>query len=434
MILAVVVALACGPAQAQDAKSPRAPFPYVPARAYHILPETHNNESGYFSLVEGMDGKIYVGTAKYGENSYLVEFDPATDTQRIVIDTNKVTGASGRGYAAQSKIHTKNFVGPSGKVYVGSKEGYPTAEETAAHDIAPYPGGYVMTYDPKTGRAESLGMPYPGQGVGDVVADESRGLLYVVTCEDEYWIVHDTKTRRYRWLGPQLFDYASTLVDARGRANAITSDYRLARWDPATNTLSIQDIVVDGKKLEPPDPKDRTGWIPSWSLAKDGTTAYLIRMSYPELFRLDLGREIDKPVPATNLGRMIEGKGSDCRSGLAVGPDGRVYAAIAVLNNGTFGTGHQLNHLTRFDPKTNRFEDLGVLKVENPDFFDFDATGPDGKKKPFTYGYQKLPDGALTPQYQHLGAIVARDGTAYVLILYPYTLLRVKPEVTKAAQ
>jgi hypothetical protein len=421
--------------RAQDAKPAapsRAPFPYVPAKAYHVLPETHNNESGYFSLVEGLDGKIYVGTAKYGENAFLVEFDPKTESQRIVIDTNKVTGATGRGYAAQSKIHTKNFVGPSGKVYVGSKEGYPTPEETANHDIAPYPGGYVMTYDPKTDRAESLGMPYPGQGVGDVVADEGRGLLYIVTCEDEYWMTFDTKSRRYRWLGPQLFDYASTLVDARGRANAIANDYRLARWDPATNALSVQDIVVDGKKLEVPDPKDRTGWIPSWSLAKDGTTCYLVRMSYPELYRLDLGGDLDKPVPATLLGRMIERKGSDCRSGISVGPDGRVYAAIAVLNDTKFGSGYQLNHLTRCDPKTGRFEDLGVFKVENPDFFDFEATGPDGKKKPFTHGYQTLPDGVLTPQYQHLGAIMARDGTVYVLILAPYTLLRVAPEHTGA--
>jgi hypothetical protein len=155
-------------------------------------------------------------------------------------------------------------------------------------------------------------------------------------------------------------------------------------------------------------------------------------MSHPELFRLDLGGEIDKPVEATQLGKLISGKGSDCRSGISVGPDGRVYAAIAVLNDTGFGSGYQLNHLTRFDPRTKTFEDLGVLKVENKDFFDFEAPGPDGKKKPFSHGYQTLPDGVLTPQYQHLGAIMARDGTMYILILYPYTLLRVRPEHTGA--
>jgi hypothetical protein len=335
-MLALALLAGSGTCLDQEAK---APFPYVWATAYHILPETHNNESDYFSLVEGADGKIYVGTAKYFENAYLVEFDPKAERQWIVIDTNAVTGARGRGYAAQAKIHTKNFVGPSGTVYVGSKQGYPGAEETKAHDIPPYPGGYVMTYDPKADRATSLGVPYPGQGVIDVVADEARGLLYVVTCEDEYWMVGDLAGRRYRWLGPRLFDYASTLVDARGRANAITGDYRLATWDPATNALAERQIVVDGEPLAVPAGEGRDGWIPSWCSA-DGKAAYLIRMSHPDLFRLDLDGETDRPVRASRLGRMIDVGATDCRSGLGVGPDGRVYAVIAVRNDTGYGQGY----------------------------------------------------------------------------------------------
>ena len=49
------------------------PFGYVKAKAYHIPPETTTEESGYFSLCEGADGKIYIGTAAYGRNAYLVE-------------------------------------------------------------------------------------------------------------------------------------------------------------------------------------------------------------------------------------------------------------------------------------------------------------------------------------------------------------------------
>ena len=99
------------------------PFPYVRAKAHYILPETTSEESGYFSLCEGHDGKIYVGSAKYGVNSYLVEVDPKSGAQRIVLDTNKVCGLTAKGYAAQAKLHTRNFVAPSGRVYVGSKQG-----------------------------------------------------------------------------------------------------------------------------------------------------------------------------------------------------------------------------------------------------------------------------------------------------------------------
>src|SRR6185295_11395347 len=101
------------------------PPTYVPATAYYILPETTSEESGYFSLSESLDGAIHVGTAKYGSNAFLVEFDPRTGKQRVVLDTAKTCGLSATGYAAQSKLHTRNFVGKSGKVYVGSKQGYP---------------------------------------------------------------------------------------------------------------------------------------------------------------------------------------------------------------------------------------------------------------------------------------------------------------------
>src|SRR5262245_27422226 len=87
--------------------------PYAIAEAYHILKETTSDESGYFSLSESLDGKIHVGTAKYNANAYLVEFDPANGRQRVVLDTNKTCGLKATGYAAQAKIHTRNFVGPS---------------------------------------------------------------------------------------------------------------------------------------------------------------------------------------------------------------------------------------------------------------------------------------------------------------------------------
>src|SRR6516162_7841026 len=49
---------------------------WLQATAYAIPKETTNQGSGYFSIVPGLDGKLYVGTAKYGVGSFLVEFDP----------------------------------------------------------------------------------------------------------------------------------------------------------------------------------------------------------------------------------------------------------------------------------------------------------------------------------------------------------------------
>src|ERR1043166_257420 len=145
-------------AQSTPTNQPPPSLKYLWAKAYHIPPETTTEESGYFSLCEGKNGRIYVGCAAYGRDSYLVEFDPATEKLRIVLDTHKLLGLplEPTGYAAQSKIHTRNYVGPSGKIYLGSKQGYPTAEEKRTGNIATYRGGYVMTYDPATGESKNL--------------------------------------------------------------------------------------------------------------------------------------------------------------------------------------------------------------------------------------------------------------------------------------
>src|SRR5262245_4608197 len=78
--------------QSVGTTKPPASVKYLGAKAYHIPPETTTEESGYFSLCEGKNGRIYIGCAAYGRNSYLVEFDPATEKMRSVLDTHKLVG------------------------------------------------------------------------------------------------------------------------------------------------------------------------------------------------------------------------------------------------------------------------------------------------------------------------------------------------------
>jgi hypothetical protein len=439
-VVIALLALLPGRAQAADELSPTAPFPYVRAKAFHIPPETTTEESGYFSLCEGRNGKIYIGTAAYGRNSYLVEFDPATEKMRIVLDTHKLVGLplEPSGYAAQSKIHTRNFVGPSGRIYVGSKQGYPTAAERAALErgekIPTYRGGFVMVYDPAT---ENLGMPMPltdeqiaagkkeGEGVIDVTADEERGLVYVITCEEQHWMLYDMKAKRFRELGPILRDQPNTLIDAQGRGTAITKDYQIARYDPATDTVSVDPLLVEGAPFAEYLGTPRVH--PDWRITPDGKTAYLQLLDDLRMFRVDLTGAADQPVEATNLGERIAGEHPDSRGSISIGPDGRVYSAVRIDNTTGFGTGY-LHHLVRHDPASGTMEDLGVLAVRNPEFFDFAAgpqPNPDGSLRP-VHGYHTLPDGTLTPLHVIMALIVAHDGTIYATTIYPFTLLKVE--------
>jgi hypothetical protein len=395
------------------AQEKSAPFEYAWGEATHILPETTSEESGYFSLCEGIDGRIYVGTAKYGENSYLVEVEPRTGRQRIVLDTNVVCGLSAKGYAAQAKLHTRNFVGPSGKIYVGSKQGY-----RKEGDPSEYPGGYAMLYDPATGRSENLGMPFPGQGVIDIVADEARGLAYVVSCEDQHWMLLDLKTRKVRELGPLLTPYAATLLDPQGRAHAITKDFKLAVYDPSSDKVTTRDILVDGELWTRPDPNS----IPTWRLAADGRTAYLVLMNDARLLRLDL----QEPAASKRVGTMVPGKNPDSRGALTIAPDGRVWTLVRVDNQTGFGTGY-LHHLAVYDPASGRIDDRGVLAIRNPDFYDFAA------KKPHSHGFHRLPDGTLTLLHVHMALMAARDGSLYATSIYPFTLIRIPPPTKKVA-
>lgn len=432
LLLVAVAALPAAPA----------PFPYVTAKAFHIPPETTTEESGYFSLCEGRNGKIYVGTAAYGRNAFLVEFDPATEKQRIVLDVHKLVGLplTPTGYAAQSKLHTRNFVGPSGKIYVGSKQGYPTAEEKAmlkrGEAIPIYRGGYVIVYDPATDSAENLGMPMPieskpagakeGEGVIDVTADEARGLIYVITCEEQHWMLYDVKTKKYRELGPILRDQPNTLIDAQGRGTAITKDYQIARYNPKTDKVTVDPLRVDGKPFAEVIGTNRVH--PDWRITPDGKTAYVQVLNDLRMFRVDLSGKEGKPVVATSLGDRLAGVHPDSRGSISIGPDGRVYSAIRVDNKTGFGAGY-LHHLIRHDPKKkNAMEDLGVFTVSNPGFFDFKGTqakNPDGSLRP-RHGYHTLPDGTLTPLHVIMGMIVARDGTIYATTIYPYSLLKVE--------
>ncbi len=427
-------------APADEPRRPPRGLHYVWAKAYHVPPETTTEESGYFSLCEGKDGRIYIGTAAYGRDSYLVEFDPATEKMRVVLDTHKLVGLplTPTGYAAQSKLHTRNFVGPSGLLYVGSKQGYPTAQEKKTGKVATYRGGFVITYDPATGKTTNLGMPLPlgdprlpadateGEGVIDVTADESRGLIYVITCEHQHWLLYDTRhpEKGFRDLGPILRDQPNTLVDAQGRATAITKDYEVARYDPDHDKVTVDKLLVDGKPFR--DIVGPKAVHPDWRLAADGKTAYLQLLNDLRLFEVDLGGPTGTPVTARSLGNRVEGKNPDSRGSISIGPDGRVYSAVRVDNQTGFGTGY-LHHLVRFDPKNRRLADLGVIAVQNPDFFDFkgpQAKNPDDSLRP-RHGYHTLPDGTLTPLHVIMALVVAHDGTVYATTIYPFTLLRI---------
>jgi sugar lactone lactonase YvrE len=384
--------------------------------AYKLPSEYTNQESGYFSIVEGHNGRLYIGAAKYGVDAYLLEFDPKMATTRMVLDAQQVIGTTATGFAAQAKFHTRNNVGASGKVYAGTKQGYPEKGETRDQ----YPGGYVMTYDPSTGKAEHFGIARKGDGVISVVPDESRGVAYVSTCSDDrpidhtHFLVLDLKARTYRDLGDLEHPYAFIVLDHRGRAYHPKRGGTVVRYDPETGKAEELAVTIDG--APPPKELTRDGAILNWDATRDGKTLYAVEMTTNALFAFDLTAD-GKTIPGRSLGKLLPGaKANDCRA-LCVGPDGRVWAAVTEQPR----PAGPLLHLVSYTPGDKAPADRGPVGVRNPDFTTF--TAPDGKPKPWHHAMRKEPDGTLTP-WVPMGVCAAADGAVYVTTIAPFTLLK----------
>lgn len=309
LLLAVLTLGMFAPSQAGEEK-PR----WILGKAAHVPSEYTNQESSYFSIIEGKNGNVYVGTAKYGVNAYLIEFNPRNAVMQMVVDVHRAIGKFLKGFAAQAKIHTRNNLGQlTGKIYFGSKQGYPDKNEKRSD----YPGGYVFAYDHQTGTTENYGMPWPQHGVISVMPDEAPGLIYVSTCDDgrpiesSHFMVYDVKTKKYRDLGETEHSYAFIVLDHKGRALHPVRGGKIARFDPDADQLDKLDVTVDGQP--PPKEISKDGAILNWDAAPDGKTLWCVEMSTNQLFSFDLTAS-GTTIPGKRHGPLLSGaKRTDCR-------------------------------------------------------------------------------------------------------------------------
>ncbi|MEO2023690.1 MAG: hypothetical protein ABGX05_17850 [Pirellulaceae bacterium] len=387
--------------------------------AHRIPRATTSEESGYFSLVAGQDGKLYIGTAKYQENAYLVEFTPGSRRMKIVVDVNQVIGSSARDFASQSKIHTRNQVGRSGKIYFGSKQGYPRKKE--ARNV--YPGGYPMVYDPRTGKTRSYPIPVPHQGIISITPDESRNVAYLSTCNDErpvestHFLALNLQDGTYRDLLDCRHMYAFIVVDYRGRAYHPVLGGKIARYDPARQQLELLTQRVDGS---PPTVQSLLAAPQShpinWEISPDRKTLYAVAMSGNALYRYDLtgtGQELSATLIAPLVSKATK---TDCRA-LCVSPTGTVWAGVAATIPGQ----SQQLRIISYRPGDTVTRDHGPVAISNPKYTSFQ----DSQGKPLSHQHgvhRPRPNGPLVPRYVIMAICAPSDERVYATTLYPFTL------------
>jgi hypothetical protein len=426
--LAIIVVSAPLAAAAEPAKAK-----WLPATAYAVPKETASEGEGYFSIIEGHNGRLYIGTHCNGANAYLVEFDPRSKKMTTVVDCMKAIGSNAKGFAAQAKVHTRNNVGASGKIYFGTKQGYP--DEKKGEKREDYPGGYPMVYDPETGKTKVYPIPVPHQGINSITPDESRGVAYISTCSDHrpgpgenaVFLILDLKTGKYRELIDTKHIYGFIVLDHLGRAYHPVLGGGIVRYDPKADKLEVLKQTIDGK---PPAADshlaDKDGHPINWDVSPDGKTLFCVPMSTNQLYSYDLTATGDT-IPGRSLGPLVPGaKGTDCRA-LCVGPKGTAWAAVT--ETGALKDVPQLHHLVSYRAGDKAPRDHGLVAIKNQDYTEL--TDKAGKPLPFHAGIVKMADGTMTTKWVILGVCEGHDGSVYALALQPYTLLQVSPDQLK---
>ena len=430
-LLTVALAAIIGwPVEAQNQEPPK----WLLGRAFHVPSEYTNQESGYFSIIEGKNGRLYVGTAKYNVNAYLVEFNPINSMMQMVVDVHRVIQSMLKGFGAQAKIHTRNNVGQlTGKIYFGSKQGYPDAK--AGEKLTDYPGGYVFAYDPKTGQTENFGMPLKHSGVISVTPDEERGVCYISTCDDgrpiekSHFMVLDLKTKKYRDLGDCSVHYEFIVVDNQGRAYHPYRGGKIARFDPKADKLDILDITIDGQP--PPlaitkdgtEPKIGHGAVLNWDWSPDHKTLWCVEMSTNQLYSFDLTASGSK-IPGKSHGPLLSfANSTDCR-GMCVDNKGKVWMAVS---HQVKGIGQRFD-LVSYAPGDKAPRSHGTVGIANRDYVKL--TDDKGKAKPWHHTIRIEKDGTWAP-WQPLGIAASADGHVNVLTLAPLTVVRFAPDQLK---
>jgi hypothetical protein len=448
-LVPAVVGLAgfCLPSAAR-AEQDLARAKWLPSTAYVVPKETATEGEGYFSIIEGHNRRLYIGTHANGVNSWLVEFDPAAGKMRVVTDAHQAIGKDLRGFGAQAKIHTRNNVGASGKVYFGTKQGYPSEKEKRED----YPGGYPMVYDPTTGQTKVYPIPVPHEGINSITPDEARGVAYISTCadgrpgpgEDSHFLILDLKTGTYRNLIDTKHVFGFIVIDYLGRVYHPMLGGGIVRYDPKTDTLEHLKQTIDGQAptresnlanvdvqvsvqkrtasggsgpLYETRVTDPTGHPINWDITPDGKTLYALPMSTNNAYAYDLTRPGDT-LAGRSLGTLVQGaKATDCRA-MCVGPTGTMWAAVTESHSQV----GQLLHLVGYRPGDPAPRDHGPVSVSNPDFTAF--VGTDGKPLPFHSGFGKF-GGVTTTKYVILGVCEAHSGDVYIMALHPYSVLKV---------
>ena len=104
---------------------------------------------------------------------------------------------------------------------------------------------------------------------------------------------------------------------------------------------------------------------------------------------------------------------------MCVGPTGTIWASVTQQVSG-----YRRHHLVSWQPGEKKPIDHGPVAVANPNYTKF--KGKKGNPLPYHHGFHTLSNGVFTSKYVTMGVCEGRDGFVNLMVMHPYTLLRLK--------
>jgi len=319
------------------------------------------------------NGRIYLGTSIKGRKfAHLVELDPSTGQVRGVADMLKVTGQTDKEMVPQSKIHTQIVVDKRGRLWFGT-----WAEEFRNTSFRNgYPGGHLVSYDPKTALAVDHGIlvgprveepkKVSDYGLYLIALDinRDRNELYILTGDEIRLLVYDITTGQHFTAGiidgpaENLVHYGIRDLKVAADGNVYIFDHwgRIIRYDPERKKLEPLDLWIPGGNGQVMGLPFQVG------INRSRTRIYGAGASGHRLFELDVSP--GKPPRVVDLGPAYE-----AFTGLETPSLSLVHAVVVAADDRVVypSTGGKRGELFMYDPVSGMRSHLGSMRVANVD-------------------------------------------------------------------
>ncbi|MFH1743649.1 MAG: hypothetical protein ABIH23_31985 [bacterium] len=369
-----------------------AKFPKLSCKATHIPEEFSTHGSGYTAMTVGCDGKVYVGSARYCDYGYWIAYDPRTGDVEPVVDIRLLAAEDLYDVNTQGKTHTKLFSDSDGKIYGGTKQGHELfiTRPEIGEESGGYPGGHLLSYDPKTGISEDLGILRAQDGLMNGILDPARRRMYFKTEPRTHFIVYEMDTH-------QVIDKGR--VGTWGRY--IDMDKNGNVWIPNHDVVTEYDAELDELidyevRVEGPGHPYRKPY--ACVMGPDGK---FYGGDHLKIQEFDLNRAANGILPMRYICPAVPEpfeQSMDIHT-MICDTKGRVYWPTAVqLSDG----GKRLL-MMRYNPRSGQSECLGYcVDEENPDRSNIEVQG----------------------------SAIDENGTMYLFVLYPLRIIEF-PKLTR---